>query len=279
MQRLILSSLFVALVLGLAPGGATLAQQPPTPAPVAIPPGPVSHFATRFDVVDAPEQFDRVLLIIDFPAGAWTPSHAPGGNLYVTVIDGEISTRTAGGPGQSHTYPAGAAFTATAGEYLEVGNATAANAARVIATALLPKGAPLTIDQAGFSSDAYTGPTDGYRVLDSVSRAPRPTTIHHSSIAVERPAGAFELVHVLLDFEPGIWTPRHMHGGQELVTMTIGELTLQRQGDVQVFAAGDSWVNPSGLVHAAATTARLSPRSWPPSCCQQAGRSLPSSKH
>jgi hypothetical protein len=39
----------------------------------------------RFDVVDAPEQFDRVLLIIDFPGGAWTPSHALGGYLYATV--------------------------------------------------------------------------------------------------------------------------------------------------------------------------------------------------
>jgi quercetin dioxygenase-like cupin family protein len=245
-----LPSLFAALLLGLAPGSATLAQQAPTPAPLVVPPGPVSHFATRFDIVDAPEQFDRVLMIIDFPAGAWTPSHTPGGSVYVTVIDGEVSTRTAGAPGREDTYLAGSTFTANPGEYVEVGNATAANA-RVIATALLPKGTPLTIDQAGFSSDAYSGPTDDYRILDSAARAPRPTTVYHSSIAVERPAGAFELVHVLLDFDPGVWTPRHMHGGQELVMMTNGELTLQRQGDVQVFAAGESWVNTSGLVHAA----------------------------
>jgi quercetin dioxygenase-like cupin family protein len=249
-QRLILPSLFAALLIGLAPGSAALAQQAPTPAPLAVPPGPVSHFPTRFDVVDAPDQFDQVLLIIDFPGGAWTPSHTPGGNLYLTVIDGEISTRTAGAPGHEDTYATGSAFTANAGEYLELGNATAANA-RVIATALLPKGAPLTIDPAGFSSDVYAGPTDGYRVLDSVARAPRPTTVYHSSITVERPAGAFELVHVLLDFDPGIWTPRHMHGGQELVILTTGELTLQRQGEVQVFAAGGSWVNTTGLIHAA----------------------------
>jgi quercetin dioxygenase-like cupin family protein len=253
-QRLKLPGLFVALLLGLAPGGATLAQQAPTPPPLVVPPGPVSHFATRFDVVDAPEQFDRVLLIIDFPGGAWTPSHAPGGYLYATVIEGEISTRTAGAPGHDETYPAGSTFTANAGEYLELGNTSAATA-RVIATALLPKGAPLTIDQAGFSSDAYSGPTDDYRVLDSVARAPRPTTVYHSSIAVERPAGAFELVHVVLDFDPGVWTPRHMHGGQELVMLTTGELTLQRQGEVKVFTAGESWVNTSGLVHAAGNDA------------------------
>jgi len=248
MQRHLLSSVFAALLLGLVPGSATLAQPVPTPAPLVIPPGPVSHFATRFDVVDAPEQFNRALLIIDFPSGAWTPPHAPGGSLYVTVIEGEISARLAGTVGD--TYPAGTTFSANPGEYLELGNASAGNA-RVIATALLPRGAPLTIDQAGFSSDAYSGPTDDFRVRDSIARLPRPTTVYHSSIAVERPAGAFELVHVLLDFDPGTWTPRHMHGGQELVVMTVGELTLQRQGEVNVFSPGESWVNPSGLVHAA----------------------------
>jgi quercetin dioxygenase-like cupin family protein len=117
-------------------------------------------------------------------------------------------------------------------------------------------GAPLTIDQAGFSSDAYSGPTDDYRVRDSVARGPSPTTVYHSSIAVERPAGAFELVHVVRDLDPGVWTPRHIHGGQELVTVTAGAVTLQRQGDVQVFAAGESWVNTSGVVHAAGNDGR-----------------------
>ena len=101
------------------------------------------------------------------------------------------------------------------------------------------------------SSDAYSGPTDSYLLLDSAAHAPRPTTVFHSSIAVERPAGAFELVHLLLDLDPGTWTPRHIHGGQELVIVTAGELPLQRQGDAPLFAAGESWVNASGVVHAA----------------------------
>jgi hypothetical protein len=112
--------------------------------PLAAPPGPVSHFPTRFDVADAPQQLDRVLMIIDFPGGAWTPSHASGGYLYVTVIDGEISTRLAASPEHEDTYPAGSAFTAAPGEYLEVSNANAATRARVFAMALLPKGAPLS---------------------------------------------------------------------------------------------------------------------------------------
>jgi quercetin dioxygenase-like cupin family protein len=212
--------------------------------PLVIPPGPVSQFPTRFDVVDAPEQFDQVLMIIDFPSGAWTPPHAPGGSLYMTVIEGELSTRNMGAPGQADTYPTGSTFTADPGEYLELGNVGAANA-RAIATVLLPKGVPLISDRSGSSSDA-SGLTD-----DSGAPALRPTTVYHSSIEVERPAGAFELVHLLLDLDPGVRTPQHIHGGQELVIVTAGDVTLRRHGDAEVFAASESWVNTSGVVHAA----------------------------
>src|SRR5580765_365854 len=85
-HSLILVKLLPAIVL-LAPATGVLAQQTPTPAPLVAPPGPVTHSATRFDVVDAPEQFDQVLSIVDFPSGAWTPSHSPGGDFYVTVPD------------------------------------------------------------------------------------------------------------------------------------------------------------------------------------------------
>jgi quercetin dioxygenase-like cupin family protein len=232
--------IFVSLVVGLLPVGGVLAQPATTPVPLVAPPGPVSHFATRFDVVDPPEQFDQVLLIIDFPSGAWTPVHTPGGYLYTTVVGGEVSTRTLGTTGSVDTYQAGDTFIETPGEYLAVGNASTGSA-RVISTAMLPKDAPLTVDQAGVTIDAYPALSDGAG----------PVTVDHASIAVDRPAGAFELVHLVLDFDPGIWTPRHLHGGQELVVMTAGALTLQRRGGAEVFTAGDSWVNTTGLVHAA----------------------------
>lgn len=254
MQRLILPSLLAALIVGLTPGGALLAQQAPTPVPLAIPPGPVSRFPTRFDVVDAPEQFDQVLMIIDFPSGAWTPPHAPGGSLYMTVIEGEISTRNMESSGQADTYPSGSTFTASPGEYLELGNVGAANA-RIIATVLLPKGAPLTSHRSASGSDA-AGPADGSGGQDAVAPASHPTTVHQSSVEVERPTGAFELVHLLLDLDSGVRTPPHIHGGQELVIVTTGAVTLQRHGEAQVFAAGESWVNTSGVVHAVGNDGR-----------------------
>ena len=167
----------------------------------------------------------------------------------MTVIQGEISTRSTT-PGSEETVPAGGTITLNAGEYFEVGNATSGSAG-VIATALLPMGAPLTIDHAGFSNDAYSCPTQGSGALDSVVHTPRPTTVYRSAIVVERPAGVFAVAHVLLDLEPGVWTPQHIHGGQELVVVTSGETTLQRRGESQVFATGESWVNASGVPHAA----------------------------
>src|SRR5437868_2492049 len=86
----------IPLLIGLVAVDSAVAQQAPTPVPLVAPPGPVSRFPSRFDVVDAPERFEQVLQIIDFPAGAWTPLHSPGGSVYSTVIEGEISTRQAG---------------------------------------------------------------------------------------------------------------------------------------------------------------------------------------
>jgi len=233
----------------------------------------VSHFATRFDVVDAPEQFNQVLMVVDFPVGAWTPPHTPGGYVYTTVIDGEITTRIVGmperdscdtggdrllyaglnswiaaeprmGPCLEATYRAGSTFFEKPGEYVQVGNASAAGA-RVISTAMLPVGAPLSVDQEGVTIDAYATLSDGSG----------PTTVDRASIEVDRPAGAFELVQLVLDFDSGVWTPRHLHGGQELVILTTGEITLQRRDGVEVFTAGESWVNTTGLVHAASNDA------------------------
>jgi quercetin dioxygenase-like cupin family protein len=230
-----------ALLIGfLLPSGGALAQPAPTPVPLVAPPGPVAHFATRFDVVDAPERFDQVLLIVDFPAGSWTPVYAPGGSVYTTVIAGEISTRLVGMTDSPARYQAGDTFIETAGDYLAVGNPSGAGA-RVMSTAMLPHGAPLSVDQNGVTIDAYM----------ALAHGPAPTAVDRAAIVVDRPAGAFELVHLVLDFDPGIWTPRHMHGGQELVVLTAGEITLQRRGGAELFAAGDSWVNTSGLVHAA----------------------------
>jgi hypothetical protein len=190
LMRIFLASLLV----GLIPQAYAFAQQAPLDAP--------RQFQTRFDIGGVPEQFDQVLLIVDFPPGVWTPVHSPGGRIYNTVIDGAISTRLpwTGGVYET-TYQAGETFVAYPRENLQVGNATSANT-RVMATALLPPNAPLTSYQDGFSSSRYPTLTDWNDTHDLVFAAPGPgpTTAYRSAIRVDRQDGALELVQLVLQF-------------------------------------------------------------------------------
>src|SRR4051812_13056901 len=138
----------VALLLGLTPVGAALAHEGLQAPPVAAAPGPVFRFMTRFDVASAPERFDHITLVLDFAPGAWTPPHTHGGYVYTTVIEGEMSGRMASTPATEKKYRVGETWVETPGEYMEVGN-VGTTKARLLATAILPKGAALTTNQGG----------------------------------------------------------------------------------------------------------------------------------
>ena len=85
------------------------------------PPGPTTVYKTSLAVTEPLGEFDLVQLIVDFPSGTWTPSHTHGGELLVTVLNGEQTARDA--QGVETIYKAGESFTETPGEYLEIGNA------------------------------------------------------------------------------------------------------------------------------------------------------------
>jgi quercetin dioxygenase-like cupin family protein len=223
--------LFLAMLLvGLMPASVGLAQQAPAPVPPAGPSGPLTRFPTRFTIADAPDQFEQVLMVIDFEPGSWTPPHMPGGNVYNTVVAGAISTRPMGGTSAT-TYDAGARFVAPAGEYVEVGNGGDVSA-RMISTTVLPKHTTL------FTYADTTGVPP-----------PRPTVVGQSAIDIERPSRVFELQQMLVEFEPGMWTATHMHGGYDLSMVATGAIRLERRGEDRSFSLGESFVNTPGLVH------------------------------
>jgi quercetin dioxygenase-like cupin family protein len=227
-----------------------LAQQAPAPDPLSTPPGPETQFPTRFDVDDAPAHFTQVLLIVDLPRSTWTPPHRSGGYVYTTVIEGEVTTRSGAASDQETTYQAGETFVEAPGELLQVGNDGAGNA-RVLSTALLPTHAPLTIYGDGLTSNSYPTLTDWYSIRDIELDVRGPMTLGRSSIEVDRPEGAFELVQLVLELNPDVSTPRHVHGGQEFSVVLAGTVALQRGDTKQVFGAGESWVTASGQLHAA----------------------------
>jgi hypothetical protein len=220
-KRLRVPILLLPLLISLISSGGALAQQDPLPpgfgdaphggpawvpypaqaAPLVAPRGLTRQFQTRFDVFDAPEQFQQVLQIIDFPSDTWTPLHTVGGRIYHTVIDGTISTRLPWTEGvYEAAFQAGDTFVLRPGEYLQVGNATAGNT-RMMATALLPISVPLTIYQDGRTSSAYPTFTDRNYTHATGVPAPGPTMVYRSAREVDTPEGAFEFVQLVLELK------------------------------------------------------------------------------
>jgi quercetin dioxygenase-like cupin family protein len=125
------------------------------------PPGPTTVYQNRLAVTEPLGEFELVQLIVDFPAGTWTPAHTHGGELLVTVLNGEQTVRDE--QGNETIYKAGESFIETPGEYLEIGNA-GQDLVTVSALALLPKGAALSTTKEGVSTDnAPPGPTTLYQ--------------------------------------------------------------------------------------------------------------------
>lgn len=126
------------------------------------PPGPTTVYQNRLAVTEPLGEFELVQLLVDFPTGTWTPAHTHGGELLVTVLNGEQTVRD--DQGAETIYKAGEAFTETPGDYLEIGN-VGQELVTVSAIALLPKGAKLSTTKEGISTDkAPPGPTTLYQV-------------------------------------------------------------------------------------------------------------------
>jgi quercetin dioxygenase-like cupin family protein len=88
-------------------------------------------------------------------------SHTHGGELLVTVLNGEQTVRDE--QGNETVYKAGESFIEMPGECLEIGNA-GEGLVTVSALALLPKGAKLSSTKEGVSTDnAPPGPTTLYQ--------------------------------------------------------------------------------------------------------------------
>lgn len=79
-----------------------------------------------------------------------------------------------------------------------------------------------------------------------------PEVVFQTSTDVDNVPGNYQLVTLVLGFEPGAWTPWHFHGGDGLVTVLEGEMTLEVLGqEPQSYAPGDQWREHVGLPHRA----------------------------
>jgi quercetin dioxygenase-like cupin family protein len=136
MRRRMHIATFIALFAFIFRAGTALGQD--------LPPGPQVIYRTTMEVSNPPATFDTVNLVLDFAPGAATPLHTHGGQGIVTVLEGELVHRPEGG--EERRLRPGESFMETPGHAHIAANDSAANA-RVLFTALLPKGAQLTTVQ------------------------------------------------------------------------------------------------------------------------------------
>jgi quercetin dioxygenase-like cupin family protein len=124
----------VVLPKGVAPS----TPQPggPSPAPAA----PTTLHLFRADATFPPAPYEVAQAVLDFAPGAQTPTHTHPGQVFVTVLEGEITFTTGGA---EKVYQAGASFVESP-EIAGQARNTASSRTTVLATYLLPKDAPLS---------------------------------------------------------------------------------------------------------------------------------------
>ena len=103
-------------------------------------PRPVVGWQGRTDALPPPSPYEAVQWVLDFAPGAATPWHTHAGQLLVTVLEGELTFNV---NNRDQVYKAGQSFVELPNEVAQARNATGTRTS-VLATALLPKGAPLS---------------------------------------------------------------------------------------------------------------------------------------
>jgi quercetin dioxygenase-like cupin family protein len=108
-------------------------------------PRPFTSYQFKTDVEPMTAPYDVVQAILDFAPGAATPFHTHPGVVMVTVVAGEITFNL---EGTDHIYKAGESFVEVPNQVGQARNAGSVPA-QVMASYLLPQGAPLSTPHAG----------------------------------------------------------------------------------------------------------------------------------
>jgi len=90
---------------------------------------------------------------------------------------------------------------------------------------------------------------------------PGPNVVSQAKYPLNVGSGEYDLMTAILDFPAGTGFANHKHGGNVLVSVVSGEMTLREKGTEKIVKAGESWTESPGNVHAVVnagtTTARV----------------------
>ena len=223
----------VAVASLVLPVGVAFGQQPPAP---------VTVLEKRFQAAPPSGPYDMVLLVLDLAPGTEFPSHAHGGPVFATVVEGTFWERSGG---QEMVLHVGDTLAEETGRVHEAGN-DGPGMTRLVITVLLPRGAELTTDtQTGAAQQLPPGATVAAQAILPGPQAPEP----------------LDVVQRVTDLPAGGVVPLHTHPGPNFNILLEGQIVLDMEGMAHSFAASDSWVEPANLVHGGrntgSTTARL----------------------
>jgi quercetin dioxygenase-like cupin family protein len=59
----------------------------------------------------------------------------------------------------------------------------------------------------------------------------------------------YDFVTMVIDFPKGTGFPEHFHGGDVLVTVLSGEITVIQNGSEKIVKTGESWTEKPGVEH------------------------------
>lgn len=78
---------------------------------------------------------------------------------------------------------------------------------------------------------------------------PGPTVVSQAKFPLTMESGEYDLITIILEFPAGAGVANHMHGGNVLVTVLNGEVTLREKGTEKVVKASESWTEYPGNIH------------------------------
>jgi quercetin dioxygenase-like cupin family protein len=137
----------------------------PEPADKTPLPRPFVSYQFKTDVQPMTDPYDVVQLVQDFAPGAATPFHTHPGIVVVTVLSGAITFQVNGG---ETVYKEGESFIELPNQVAKARNAGSVPT-RVMASFLIPPGAPLSTSHAGTMAPAAlpkTGQADSHALSD-----------------------------------------------------------------------------------------------------------------
>ena len=210
----------VAVGVLVACGGGTAATQP-----TSSPAGPVTKYKNTLPGLNAATNVDLIQNVIDFAPGAASVVHTHSTPNLATVLQGQITVKLPAGDRQA---TAGQMLVEPINEPLQAANSGSGEAVVVVGFAV-PHGGKPTAPVAGKPAPATLN-----------------TTMYSSTFALPNVSGPYSIVQQVQDFAPGSQTPVHRDGGSGVITVLQGQLTLERDGSVTTYKAGESFLEMPG---------------------------------